>query len=453
MKRVPTILKRKEKRSYQAAANLAAPGFTASLQVPSIAGVLVTPQTALTFMAWYAAIRIITEDLASLPLMVFKRKPGGGSTQEPKHPVSTLFNWSPDGESTDLQWRESFTGHVCGWGNAYAEIEWGGDGEPLSLHMIHPSIILPKRTKAGQLYYELQTAIGSRTDGRYRNITPWNVLHFAGLGFNGLVGYSPVALGREGIGLGKALEQFGASFMGNGAHPHGFLKYPGSLKDEARKNLREEWNLVHQGSASANKIAILQNGVDFVAAQISPEQAQFLASRAFQVLEIARIWRLPPHKLADFSTAPLANLEAANDDYIISCLRPWAIRFEKCIDFKLLGRDGYNAGLYTKHDFRPLLLKLVKDRADYYRKMWEIGIYTVNEIRELEGLNPISDKDGGNLRFKPANIMGLTEKLPTNKPAPGQPPDDKPDDAQDTDETNPRGLIEILGERRNGHAA
>lgn len=439
-------MKRKEKRNYSAAANLAAPGFTASLQVPSIAGVLVTPQTALTFMAWYAAIRVITEDLASLPLMVFKRKEGGGATVEPQHPVSTLFNWSPDGEVTDLQWREAYTGQVCGWGNAYAEIEWGSEGEPLALHMIHPSIILPKRTGAGKLYYEMQTALGSRADGRYRNIAPYNVLHFAGLGFNGLVGYAPVALSREGIGLGKALEQFGASFMGNGAIPNSILEYPGVMKDDARKNLREEWNLVHQGSASANKVAILQQGVKWVQTQISPEQAQFLASRQFQVVEIARIWRLPPHKLADFTTAHLANLEAANDDYIISCLRPWAIRFEKCVDFKLLGRDGYSAGLYTKHDFRPLLLKLTKDRADYYRKMWEIGIYTVNEIRELEGLNPIMDADGGNLRFKPVNIMGLTEKLPD--------PSAKPDGAKDTDETSPRGLVEILGERRNGiHAA
>ncbi len=449
MKRVPKILKRAEKRNYQSAANLAAPGFTASLQVPSIAGVLVTPQTALTFMAWYSAIRVITEDLASLPLMVFKRKEGGGATQEPHHPVSTLFNWSPDGETTDIQWRESFTGQVCGWGNAYAEIDWDTEGYPFALHMIHPSIILPKRTAAGKLYYEMQTAIGSRADGRYRNIQPWNVLHFAGLGFNGLVGYAPVALGREGIGLGKALEQFGASLMGNGAHPFGYLKYPGKMKDEARKNLREEWNLVHQGSASANKIAILQEGMEFVASQISPDQAQFLASRAFQVLEICRMWRLPPHKLADFSTAPLANLEAANDDYIISCLRPWAIRFEKCIDFKLLGRDGYGAGYYTKHDFRPILLKLVKDRADYYRKLWEIGIYTVNEIRELEGLNPILDADGGDLRFKPVNIQRLTDEPADPSAKPGEPPD-KPDKAIETDETSPRGLVEILGERRNG---
>jgi len=397
-------------------------------------------------MAWYAAIRVITEDLASLPFCVFKKIPNGGSLVQEKQPVSQLFNWSPDGECTSINWREAYDGHVCGWGNAYAEIEWDAIGAPKKLHMLHPSIVLLKRTKGGDLFYEIQEQQQASSGGgglKNRKIAPWNMLHFSGLGFNGLVGYAPVALGREGIGLGKALEQFGASFMGNGALPSGVLEYPGKMTDEARANLRNEWNLVHQGSAAANKIAILQQGVKFVASQISPEQAQFLASRQFQVVEIARIWRLPPHKLADFTTAHLANLEAANDDYIISCLRPWAIRFEECINFKLIGRDGYEAGLYTKHDFRPLLLKLTKDRADYYRKMWEIGIYTVNEIRELEGLNPIPDSDGGNLRFKPVNIMGLTEKLPVKG------------NEQSSDDKNPRGLQEIFTDRSvlNGHAA
>ena len=213
------------------------------------------------------------------------------------------------------------------------------------------------------------------------------------------------------------------------------------MKDEARKNLRESFNLVHQGSAAANKVAILEQGLDWVETQISPENAQFLATRQFQVVEIARILRLPPHKLGDFSTAHLANLEAANDDYIISCLRPWTIRFEKAIDWKLFTTDEYQAGFYTKHDFRPLLLKLTKDRADYYRKMWEIGVYDVNEIRELEGLNPIPDAEGGSLRFRPVNEMGLTEKHSDLKP--GQ-----------TDEKNPRGLMEILSDRSvNGVAA
>jgi HK97 family phage portal protein len=445
-KHVPSILKKSQsrsiaKRQYQAAATLSAPGFTASLTTPSIAGILVTPQTALTFSAYYAGVRVITEDLASLPFCTFQRIPNGGSKAVPSHPVSVLWNRSPDGESTSMNWREAWTGHCLGWGNAFAEIFFDDAGYPERLSMIHPSIIIPKRFRDGRLYYELQTSIGSNASGRYRIIPPWKILHLAGLGFNGLVGYSPVALARESIGLGKAAEQFGASLFGNGAIPHGVLQYPGVLKDEARKNLREGWNQVHQGSASANRIAVLEQGVTWVQTQIQPEDAQFLAARQFQVVEIARILRLAPHKIGDFSQAHLANIEAANDDHIISCIRPWAIRFEQCSDLKLFTREEYDAGFYTKHDFRPLLLKLAKDRADYYRKMFEIGVYTVNEIRELEGLNPISDADGGNLRFRPANEMGLTS------------PDKAIEEGlmrkgeEATSDKTPRGLMELMHDR------
>ena len=148
MKRIPSILR--QKRGYSPAANLSAPGFTASLTVPSIAGILVTPQTALTFTAFYAGTRVITEDMASLPYCVFKRIPGGGSKCEPNHPISYLFNRSPDGEVNDLNWREAWVAQCIGWGTSYAEIDWDDGGVPRGLHMIHPSIILPRAHMRGR---------------------------------------------------------------------------------------------------------------------------------------------------------------------------------------------------------------------------------------------------------------------------------------------------------------
>lgn len=439
MKRLPSIMRR-EKRGYSPAANMTAPGFTAAMTAPAIAGIMVTPQTALTFSAYFACQKVIAEDLASLPYCVWQRYRDGGSKIEMGHPVSVRFNRSPDGEVNDLNWREAWLAQCIGWGTAYSEIVWDSEGYPESLHMIHPSLIVPKRQPSnGRLYYEVQSAIGGNSNARKKILEPYRVLNLASLGFNGLVGYSTVALNREGIGAGKAMEQFGSAFFGNGAHPHGVLEVPGKLKDEARKNLRESWNLVHQGSASANKIALLEEGITWKLTQVSPENAQFLASRAFQVIEMCRIMRVPPHKVGDFSQAHLANIEAANDDYIISCLRPWAARWEKSVDWKLLTNDEWVAGFYTKHDFRPLLLKLSKDRADYYRKLWEIGIYTVNEIRELEGLNPITPEEGGNLRFRPQNEAGLTD--PATRPT-----------EQLTDGKLPRGLWELLGGRVNDAA-
>lgn len=393
---------------YSSAANLAAPGFTASMTVPSVAGVMVTPQTALTFTAYYSAIKVIAEDLSSLPLLEFQSLPGGGCTVLPRSPISALFDWSPDGECPDLNWRESYISHCLSWGNGYAEVLWSDDGRPLAANLIHPSTIKPKRDQStGRLYYELETADSIVGPRGTRAIPPWKILHLAGLGFNGLVGYSPVGLHREAIGLGKATEQYGAAFFGNGAQPSGVIEFKRTMKAEALKHFREMWNLIHQGSAGAHKVALLEEGASWKSIGVPPEDAQFLATRAFQVLEICRIFRLPPHKLADFSTASYSNIEAANEDYIISCLRPWARRLEKAINFRLIGRDGFLAGRYVKHDFRPLLLRTAKDEADFYQKMFQIGLYSIDEIKALRGENPIGAAAGGAKRFVMSNLMDV----------------------------------------------
>ncbi len=424
------VLTRARESRYSPAANLAAPGFTAALTVPSISGVMVTPQTALTFSAFYAGVHVITEDLASLPLAVFQRQKDGGTELIADHPVTYFFNRTPDGECNDFNWREAFASHVIMWGNGYAEIEWDASGYPRSLHMIHPSLILPKRDqRSGKLYYELQTADSISGPRGKRIFAPYQILHCANLGFNGLVGYSVVALQREMIGMGKAVEQFGAGFFGNGGWPGGVIEFQRSMKPEALKNFRESWNLIHQGSSASSKVALLEEGASWKSTQIPPEDAQFLMTRAFQVIEICRILRLPPHKLADYTNAHLDNIEASNTDYEKTCLRPWAIRTEKACDWRLLTDDEWRAGFYTKHDFRPLLLRTSKDAADYYQKMFQIGYYTVDEIKALEGSNPIGEAKGGNKRFVLSNLADITlagdpakaQQAPPAKGDPGRP--------------------------------
>ncbi len=400
------------------------------MTVPSIAGVMVTPQTALTFSAFYAGQRVITEDLASLPLAMFKKLDGGGAEIVKDHPVTFFFNRTPDGECNDMNWRESWYGHSIGWGNGYAEIIWDGAGRPTSLHLIHPSVIIPKRRQdTGQLYYELTMADAISAPRGQRFAAPYQILHLAMLGFNGIVGYSLVALMRELIGTGKSAEQFAASFFGNGAFPGGIVEFQRQMKPEAMKNFRESWNLIHQGSAGSNKIGLLEEGAKWVQNNVPPEQAQMIQARMFQVVEMCRVLRLPPHKLADFTNAHLDNIEAANEDYIISCLRPFAVRVEKTIDFKLLTVDEWAAGFYSKHDFRPLLLRTAKDKADYYQKMFQIGYYTVDEIKAFEHDNPIGDEAGGDKRFVLGNLMDITkagdpmmaQKAPPPDGAPGRP--------------------------------
>ena len=426
MKRIPSIL-RKPARRYAPAANLTAPGFTASMTVPSISGIMVTPQTALTFTAFYGAVKTISEDLASLPLLPFQRLPGGGAELDWENPLTRIWDWSPDGECNDLNWREAWISHCLTWGNGYAEIDWDDRGQTRRLMLVHPAVILPKRDqKTYELYYELQTAQTAGGNGRNRRIPPWKILHLAGLGFNGLVGYSPVALHREAIGLGKSAEQYGASFFGNGAEPNGIIECPGDMTLEAQKSFRESWNLMHQGSAGANKIGILTQGRKWVQTSVPPETAQFLASRAFQVLEICRIFRLPPHKLQDFSASTLSNMETANEDYIISCLGPWARRVEKCINHRLIGWERYNVGLYVKHDFRSLILRTAKDEADFYQKMFQIGYYTVDEIKALRRDNPIGVAAGGNKRFVQGQLVDITRAGDPGQASQTKHPDGEP---------------------------
>lgn len=403
-KRLPRFIR---EQRYSPAANLAAPGFTASMTVPSVAGVMVTPQTALTFSAFYGAVHVISEDVASLPLAMFQRSDTGRVELVRDHPVTYFFNRTPDGECNDFNWRESWISHVMSWGNGYCEVIWSKEGYPERLLMIHPSLILPKRDqKTGKLYYELQTADSISGPRGRRIAAPYQILHCANLGFNGLVGYSVVALQREMIGMGKAVEQFGASFFGNGAIPAGVIQFARQMKPEALKNFRESWNLVHQGSAGANKVAILEEGMTWTPTGMPLEDAQFLATRAFQVIEICRIFRLPPHKLADYTDSHLANVEAANEDYISTCLRPWTIRLEKAINFRLLLQDEWDDGMYCKHDFRPLLLRTAKDEAEYYTKMFNLGYYTVEEIRALKGDNPVGTP-GAQKRFVQTNLVEL----------------------------------------------
>ena len=384
-------------------------GWPGSLVTPSIAGIVVTPQTALSFTAFFAGIHVISEDVASLPLAVFRRKPRGGQRLVKDHPVSRLMARCPDGPSnlmSSMQWREAWIAHALQWGNGFAEIEFTVGGEAVGLNLLNPANVVLRRDPGADPHYQV-TREGSVLDaGRLARVPPSRMLHLGCLGFNGLIGYSPVGLGREAIGLGKAAEQFGAGFFGNGARPGGFLKYPGRLTPEARGNIRDSWNAIHRGSASAGKVGILEEGLDWEETQVNPEEAQFLETRRFQVLEVCRILRLPPHKLQDYSQAHLANIEHSNIDYLMTTLRPWCVRIEECMGLKLLTEEETRAGYYIRHDISAMLRANVQARADYYQKMFQFGM-SPDEIRELEGMNPIGSQGGGDKRYVPANMVEL----------------------------------------------
>lgn len=376
------------------------------------AGVPINARNAITLPAFGACVRVISEDVASLPLAVYKKQPGGGSRLINDHDITWRFGRSPDGdarEMSSMQWREAWVTHCLTRGNGFAEIEWSGAGDILGLHLLNPDCTEEYR-KSRASPDGPSNPLQYRTEGN-KYLAAADVLHLAMPGFNGVTGFSPVALLREAIGLGKAAEQFGASFFGSGAMPKGVLTYPGKLSPEARTNLRADWNTVHQGAGNAHKIAVLVEGMGWTNTQVNPDEAQFHITRQFQVVEIARIFRVPPHKIGDYTQSHLANIEASNLDYLETVLRPWCLRIEECLNLKLLTDSEVRRGYYVRHDMRALLRASTKDRALYYNTMFQMGM-SADEIRDLEDLNPIGAAEGGTKRFRSVNYVDLTAEAP-----------------------------------------
>jgi len=366
---------------------------------PVLSGTYVTPQTALGLIAYYSAINVISRDLASLPLDIYRRLRGGGLEVDVEHPYHDLLAWETGDDESSLKFTLDSQGHVLGWGNSYAEITRDSSGLATGLHLLHPSKTDPKRTTSGRLYYE------SEQDSKTKYL-PENVLHFAGLGFDGVKGYTPAFVARQGIGLGIAAEQFGASLFGNGLVPKGILKTAKKLGPAAVSNLRSSLGTVHQGSQSAHQLLILEEGLEWQDTSINPDDAQFLATRQFQVLEIARLFGLPPHKVGDYSEAHHTNVEEANLDYLATTLRFWLVLREHELNRKLLTR-GDRRRFVIKYDMAELMRGNSTARIAYYQGMRGMGAMSADDILVAEGRNPIGPAKGGDQYLVQAQYQPL----------------------------------------------
>lgn len=375
---------------------------------PVLSGTFITPESALGLAAVYCAINVISRDVACLPRNVLRRLPDGGRVIDWQHPVQRLVHRRPNDRSTACRYFQAKMAHTLGRGNGYSEIVRDNDtGRPIALDLLHPAKTQAKFNEAGDLFYEL--------DNRKR-LAPDNVLHFAGLGFNGVTGFSPVTLNRQTVGLTMAAEQFGAAFFGNSAVPKGLLKYPKRLTQQAIDNLRRTFNQVHQGPQSASNLGILEEGTDWVNTQISPEDSQFILTRQFQVIDIARIFSIPPHKIGDYSQSHLANVEEANLDYIATTIYGWVVMMEQELTEKLLFEEE-QATHEIVVDMSALMRGNVAARIAYYQGLRNMGAISADEIRLREGLNPLGDEQGGNLvlvqgQYIPLNQVGRNPLKP-----------------------------------------
>jgi len=354
-------------------------------------GVQVSEETATRSIAVLAAIKIISEDVASLPLITYRRLSSGGKERATDHPLFKVLHHQPNPEMTAMQLRETLQAHLGLRGNAFAEIVRDGGGRVRELWPITPTRVARRRID-GELVYDVSVGSGIG-DGNRRLLAKERVLDLRGLSLNGLEGLSPIGEAREAVGLAIATERYGAAFFGNRADPGGILEHPGQLSDKAYARIKDSWTERHKGLNNAQRMTILEEGMKWERIGIPPEDAQFLQTRKFQVTEIARLYRIPPHKLGDLERATFSNVEQQSIDYVTDTLRPWLIRWEQEILTKLFSDDERET-YFAEHLIAGLLRGDTKTRNEGYAVGRQWGWLSADDIREMENMNPLADGKG-----------------------------------------------------------
>ena len=377
-------------------------------------GKYVTERSAMQMTAVYCCVRILSEAVASLPLQLYRYTDDGGKEKAVAHPVYFLLHDEPNPEMTSFIFRETLMTHLLLWGNAYSQIIRNGKGEVVALYPLMPDRMKVDRDEHGRLYYEYTVYDSDDVDGRKGTnkvgrtvrLQPHDVLHIPGLGFDGLVGYSPIAMAKNAIGLAIATEEYGSKFFANGAAPSGVLEHPGTIKDPSK--VRESWQATFGGSGNANKIAVLEEGMKYTPISISPEQAQFLETRKFQIDEIARIFRVPPHMIGDLEKSSFNNIEQQSLEFVKYTLDPWVSRWEQAMVRALLTPDEKKK-YFFKFNVDGLLRGDYQSRMNGYATARQNGWMSANDIRELENLDRIPAEQGGDLYLINGNMTKLED--------------------------------------------
>ena len=377
-------------------------------------GKYVTERSAMQMTAVYCCVRILSEAVASLPLQFYRYTDDGGKEKAVDHPLYFLLHDEPNPEMTSFIFRETLMTHLLLWGNAYSQIIRNGKGEVVALYPLIPDRMKVDRDEHGRLYYEYTVYDSDDVDGRKGTdkvgrtvrLQPHDVLHIPGLGFDGLVGYSPIAMAKNAIGLAIATEEYGSKFFANGAAPSGVLEHPGTIKDPSK--VRESWQATFGGSGNANKIAVLEEGMKYTPISISPEQAQFLETRKFQIDEIARIFRVPPHMIGDLEKSSFNNIEQQSLEFVKYTLDPWVARWEQAMVRALLTPEEKKR-YFFKFNVDGLLRGDYQSRMNGYATARQNGWMSANDIRELENMDRIPEELGGNLYLINGNMTKLQD--------------------------------------------
>jgi len=376
----------------------------------SSAGQNVTPGSSLQMAAVFACVRVLWETIASLPLFIYEREEDGKKRAQDYY-LYELLHDRPNPRMTAFEYREMLQSHLALWGNAYSRIVYDGSGQIQELWPLRPGGILQSEYRNGLRYYLYQAA-----NGKTEWLSAVDIWHLKGLSSDGEYGYSPIALMKRAIGLGISAEEFGSKFFENDARPGVILEHPGKLSEKAHQNLVDDLKSEHQGSAKASKPMVLEEGMKLHEVGVPPDHAQFLETRKFQVIEIARIFRMPPHMIGDLERATFSNIEHQSIDFVVHTIRPWLVRWEQSINQNLMLKEEREK-YYAEHLVDGLLRGDTKSRYESYSIGRQNRWLSANDIRRLENMDAI---DGGDAYLMPLNMA----------------PADQANDSTKTDETD-----------------
>lgn len=403
----------------------------------SVSGEAVTEQNALTYSAVWNAVSLISGTVGSLPLHLMQRKNEKKRIADDRSLYRVLHD-EANPYMTAKAFRECLMAHILTWGNGYAEIVRNGYGDVIELWPITPNRVQIKMS-GGDIYYDIQMT-GEPNVYLLRE----KVLHVPGLGFDGFVGYSVIAMARKSLGLAMAMETFGSRYFGSGTHPGIVVTHPGRLSADGQKNLKASLDVGYAGLGKSHKLMLLEEGMKVEKIGVPPNDSQFLESRQFQIPEVARWFNLPPHKLKDLTRSSFNNIESEQISFVTDSILPWLVTLEQNYNMQLLTESDKNltgrGRYYFKHIVEGLLRGDAASRASFYTVMLDKGVMSINEVREKEDMDPVP---GGDIHLVPLNMTTLENAgKPPEPPEPPkelEPPEkEAPEDSEDQPEPPPK---------------
>ncbi len=377
------------------------------------AGIAVTEETALYYSPFFAGVNALATDVGKLPLPLYERLAPRGKRKATEHPLYWLLHDEPNPEMPAIVWRRTVQGHALSWGTGFSHIVFDGRGRVAELWPLRPDRMKPEIIRDVRVpgKFKVQWLYSDPVNGIYTRLFGDEVLVVGGLGYDGVRGYSVVQMARNSLGLGMAAERYGGALFRNGSRPGGYISHPKTLSDPAQKRLRTNWENLHRGLDRAQRMAILEEGMEWKDVGIPPNDAQFLETRQLQVQEACRWLRIPPHKIADLARATFTNIEHQGLEYVTDTLMGWLVTWQQAIKQRCLvgpEKRQFDVEFLTE----ALTRGDIETRYKAYTQARQNGWLSGDDIAELENRNPLPDGVGETywmpLNMQPALPPGQT---------------------------------------------